>query len=190
MTRLGLRAATAGLAGIAAVLMSACSPQEISDAAGADFTRLEGKPDLNGLWQANGTANWNLEAHSAAAIPGFDGLGAIAAIPAGVSYVEGGTIPYLPEALAQRDANRAGWPATDPEAATSIEGQLNARLGDAIVAKRKGTAVVFTLSRTDDVLRTGSIGWQVRVLPLAYIKKMRGTVALVASASAPANVRG
>lgn len=78
----------------------------------------------------------------------------------------------------------------DPEAATSIEGQLNARLGDAIVAKRKGTAVTFTLSRTDDVLRTGSIGWQVRVLPLAYIKKMRGTVALVASASAPANVRG
>ncbi|WP_437567905.1 DUF2586 family protein [Sorangium sp. So ce542] len=78
----------------------------------------------------------------------------------------------------------------DPEVATSIEGQLNARLGDAIVAKRKGTSVVFTLSRLDDVLRTGAIGWQVRVLPLAYIKKMRGTVALVASASATANVRG
>ncbi|WP_437285658.1 DUF2586 family protein [Sorangium sp. So ce406] len=78
----------------------------------------------------------------------------------------------------------------DPEVATSIEGQLNARLGNAIVAKRKGTSVTFTLSRTDDVLRTGFIGWQVRVLPLAYIKKMRGTVALVASASATANVRG
>ncbi|WP_437671525.1 DUF2586 family protein [Sorangium sp. So ce131] len=88
------------------------------------------------------------------------------------------------------EVRRDGSGRIDPEVATSIEGQLNARLGDAIVAKRKGTAVAFTLSRDDDVLRTGAIGWQVRVLPLAYIKKMRGTVALVASASATANVRG
>ena len=39
-------------------------------------------------------------------------LGAIAAIPAGQSVVEGGTIPYKPEALAKRDENRAGWPKT------------------------------------------------------------------------------
>ena len=82
----------------------------------ADFSRLGGRPDLNGLWQTNVTANWNLEAHSAADLPAFPALGAIAAIPPGISYVEGGTIPYLPAALAQRDANRAAWPEGDPEA--------------------------------------------------------------------------
>jgi hypothetical protein len=127
MTRLGLRVAALGLTGAAAVLVSACSPQDEpgsagSAQAGGNFTRLGAVPDLNGLWQANGTANWNLEAHSAAAIPAFWGLGAIAGVPAGVSYVEGGTIPYLPEALAQRDANRAGWPATDPEARCYMPG--------------------------------------------------------------------
>jgi hypothetical protein len=88
----------------------------------SDFSRIEGRPDLNGLWQANNTANWNLEAHSAEDLPQFSGLGAIAAIPAGISYVEGGTIPYLPAALAQRDENRAGWPATDPEAKCYMPG--------------------------------------------------------------------
>jgi len=78
--------------------------------------RIDGKPNLNGVWQAIGTAHWNIEGHSAEALPEFWQLGAIGAIPAGRSVVEGGTIPYLPEALAVRDANRAGWPADDPEA--------------------------------------------------------------------------
>jgi hypothetical protein len=95
--------------------------ETVADSA-SDFNRLEGRPDLNGLWQANNSANWNLEAHSAEDLPQFPGLGAIAAIPAGISYVEGGTIPYLPAALAQRDENRAGWPATDPEAKCYMPG--------------------------------------------------------------------
>jgi hypothetical protein len=77
--------------------------------------RIAGKPNLNGIWQAMNTAHWNLEGHSAEAIAGFTALGAIAAIPAGQSVVAGTTIPYLPEALAKRDANRAAWPAADPE---------------------------------------------------------------------------
>src|SRR3977135_2594476 len=52
------------------------------------------KPDLNGIWQVLGTAQWNLEAHSA-----------IEGVPAGFSVVEGGTIPYQPWALAQRKEN-------------------------------------------------------------------------------------
>jgi hypothetical protein len=82
-------------------------------------TRLSGHPDFNGIWQALNTAYWNLEAHSAEAPPGsnaFWQLGAIAAIPAGRSVVRGGTIPYLPAALAKRNENRAKWPAADPEA--------------------------------------------------------------------------
>jgi len=78
--------------------------------------RIAGKPNLNGIWQAANTAHWNLEAHSAASLPEFWALGALAAIPAGQSVVVGGDIPYLPEALAKREQNRAGWPASDPEA--------------------------------------------------------------------------
>jgi hypothetical protein len=78
--------------------------------------RINGKPNLNGIWQAMNTAYWNLEGHSAEALDQFWPMGAIAAIPAGKSVVVGGRIPYLPEALAKRDENRAGWPASDPEA--------------------------------------------------------------------------
>ncbi len=78
---------------------------------------LGGHPNLNGLWQSLNTAYWNLEAHSAVALDDHWKLGAIAAIPAGQSVITGsGTIPYLAEALATRDANRVGWPALDPEA--------------------------------------------------------------------------
>jgi len=54
----------------------------------------DGKPDLNGIWQVLGTAHWNLEAHSATE-----------GVPAGLSVVDGGTIPYRPEALATRNEN-------------------------------------------------------------------------------------
>jgi hypothetical protein len=74
------------------------------------------------IWQAINTAHWNLEGHSAEALEQFWQLGAIAAIPAGQSVVVGGTIPYKPEALAKRDENRAGWPASDPEAKCYMPG--------------------------------------------------------------------
>jgi hypothetical protein len=84
--------------------------------------RIAGKPNLNGIWQALNTAHWNLEGHSAEALDEFWELGAIAAIPAGQSVVVGGQIPYLPEALAKREQNRAGWPASDPEAKCYMPG--------------------------------------------------------------------
>jgi hypothetical protein len=78
---------------------------------------IAGHPNLNGIWQAMNTAYWNLEAHNAEALDNFWPMGAIAAIPAGKSVLRGGgTIPYLPAALEQRNKNRASWPATDPEA--------------------------------------------------------------------------
>lgn len=84
--------------------------------------RINGHPNLNGIWQAMGSAHWNLEAHSAEALDDFWKLGSLASIPAGKSVVVGGTIPYLPEAVEQRDANRAGWPKSDPEAACFLPG--------------------------------------------------------------------
>jgi hypothetical protein len=85
--------------------------------------RIGGKPNLNGIWQAVNEAHWNLEGHSAQALEVFaKQMGAIGAIPAGQSVVVGGEIPYLPEALAKRDENRAGWPASDPEAKCYMPG--------------------------------------------------------------------
>jgi hypothetical protein len=63
----------------------------------------DGKPDLNGFWQVLGTAHWNVEAHSA-----------MEGVPAGFSVVEGGSIPYRPEALAQRDENFRNRLTADP----------------------------------------------------------------------------
>jgi hypothetical protein len=85
--------------------------------------RIAGQPNLNGIWQAVGTAHWNLEAHSAEAIKTGWQLGSLAAIPAGQSVVDGdGKIPYLPEALAKRDENRANWLEKDPEVKCYLPG--------------------------------------------------------------------
>jgi hypothetical protein len=73
-----------------------------------------GTPDLSGIWQANNTANWNLEPHAAQAGPLFQ-LGAAFSIPPGLGVVEGGEIPYLPAALEKRNANRKDWVKLDPE---------------------------------------------------------------------------
>jgi hypothetical protein len=78
--------------------------------------RLYGRPNFNGIWQAINSANWNLEAHNAEALPDFWRLGAIGAIPAGRSVVREGKIPYLPAALAKRNENRTKFPKEDPEA--------------------------------------------------------------------------
>jgi hypothetical protein len=72
-----------------------------------------GKPDLNGIWQAMGSAHWNLEPHNAEAGP-VVAMGALGAIPGGLGVVEGGRIPYKPEALKRRDENKAKWLELDP----------------------------------------------------------------------------
>src|SRR5690348_7033512 len=71
----------------------------------------DGKPNLNGIWQVVNSANWDLEAHSAEE-----------GIPGGLSVVEGGTIPYLPAALARRNQNRAQRKTADPLSKCYIPG--------------------------------------------------------------------
>lgn len=73
----------------------------------------DGDPNFNGIWQALGSAHWDLEDHAARPGPA-PVLGALGAIPAGRSVVVGGTIPYRAEALAQRETNLANWVALDP----------------------------------------------------------------------------
>src|SRR6266852_5990604 len=88
----------------------------------------DGKPDLNGIWQALNEANYDIELHAArpamAVRPGPYGpvpaapvlaLGAVGAVPAGVGAVEGGELPYKPEALAKKKENQENWLTLDPE---------------------------------------------------------------------------
>ena len=74
----------------------------------------DGHPNLSGIWQALGTAHWDLEDHSQAAGQLFQ-MGATGATPPGQGVVEGGAIPYKPEALAKKKANYANRLALDPE---------------------------------------------------------------------------
>jgi hypothetical protein len=104
------------------VILIATLPAVVSAQGANRPERINGHPNLNGIWQAIGSAHWNLEAHPAEALDEFWRLGAMGAIPAGRGVVVGGEIPYLPEAVAKRDENRAGWPATDPEAACFLPG--------------------------------------------------------------------
>ncbi|MEX0965521.1 MAG: hypothetical protein WDZ52_15955 [Pseudohongiellaceae bacterium] len=73
----------------------------------------DGNPDFNGIWQAIGSAHWDIEPHAADFGPLVE-LGAIGAIPAGLGVVEGGEIPYTPAARAQQQQNKADWLAQDP----------------------------------------------------------------------------
>ena len=65
----------------------------------------DGHPNLNGIWQALNSANWDIEEHSVREAPFSDKVGVWLAQPAGPSVVEGGSIPYKPEALAKRKQN-------------------------------------------------------------------------------------
>jgi hypothetical protein len=100
------------IAAVAALLVTA--------QAGADgvLTQLprakDGHPDLSGVWQALNTAHWNLEPHTSD-YPAVLELGAQFAVPPGLGVVEGGSIPYLPAARAERDRRFEARIAEDPE---------------------------------------------------------------------------
>jgi hypothetical protein len=68
---------------------------------------MDGHPDLNGIWQALVTANWDLQDHEAQSGPFPELMGAYGAGPAGQSIVEGGEIPYQSWALAKKKENYA-----------------------------------------------------------------------------------
>jgi hypothetical protein len=80
-----------------------------------------GRPDLSGAWQALNTAHWDLEPH-VSDYPVLLELGAQLAIPPGLGVVEGGAIPYLPAALAERDRRFANRLEEDPEAKCYLGG--------------------------------------------------------------------
>jgi hypothetical protein len=126
------------VAGVSVLLFAAGSPSNSQTATSA-VPRLEGtnKPNLEGVWQALNTANFNIEAHEwavgLATHPGVpDGppvpaaavlaLGAIGGVPPGESVVEGGDLPYQPWALKQKQENMANALTRDPEVRCFLPG--------------------------------------------------------------------
>jgi hypothetical protein len=81
----------------------------------------DGKPDLNGIWEALNTANWNLQDHAAAQGPLPD-LGAAFSIPGGQGVVEGNEIPYQAWAATKKQENAANWTKLDPEVKCYLPG--------------------------------------------------------------------
>ena len=88
----------------------------------------DGHPDFNGIWQALNEANWDIEPHMARAAlqlrPGPYGpvpappvlaFGAVGSVPPGMGIVEGGEIPYKPDARAKQKENQDHWVERDPE---------------------------------------------------------------------------
>jgi len=74
----------------------------------------DGKPNLNGIWEALNTANWDIQDHAAKAGPVI-ALGAAFSQPAGLGIVEGNDLPYKPAMLAKKKANGENWLTEDPE---------------------------------------------------------------------------
>src|SRR5229473_2591996 len=81
----------------------------------------DGKPNLNGIWQALNAADWDVEGHAAAKGP-VSSLGAVFAKPPDLGVVEGDAIPYLPAAAAKKKENQANWVKLDPEVKCYLPG--------------------------------------------------------------------
>jgi hypothetical protein len=92
-------------------------------------------PDINGVWQALNSANYDIEIHTAShAMQVREGphgplptvktlyLGAVGAVPPGLGIVVGGKIPYTAEGLAKKEENKANWIDRDPEVKCFLPG--------------------------------------------------------------------
>ena len=114
----------------------------------------DGKPNMTGLWQTIGTANWDIQDHSAQPGPLYQ-LGAVGAIPAGQGIVEGNEIPYKPEALVQKKKNAANWLTLDPEVKCYMPGVPRATYMPfpfQIVQSQKDIAIAYEYATANRVI--------------------------------------
>jgi hypothetical protein len=109
-----LRDTIIGFIGMVVVLALCSSPVGAQSPRYQGPRTTDGRPDLNGIWQARNTANWDLMAHAAQA-GHVVSLGAQNAEPGGTGVVDGGEIPYLPSALARKKENYVKRFTDDPE---------------------------------------------------------------------------
>ena len=102
LTVVAIGVAAAVLAVVLAVLVPSRGQ---ASGAYAPARTADGKPDLNGIWQAMNTANWDLQDHAARQGPVI-ALGAAFSVPAGSGVVEGNEIPYQPWAAGEEEGER------------------------------------------------------------------------------------
>ncbi len=106
MRRQSLRSNVAMSAALITVLLLAVS-LSTGQAQTPRIPRMpDGKPNLTGVWQALGTAHWDIQDHSPQAGAVYQ-LGAIGAVPGGRGIVDGNEIPYQPWAAEKKKENFA-----------------------------------------------------------------------------------
>jgi hypothetical protein len=134
-----IRGAMVGMTVAAVVVFIALSGARPTSQ-GTRPARIDGRPNLSGIWQTNNEANWDLQAHEARAgavmqpgvypydfaqVPAAPSLpfGAAGGVPGSLGVVQGdGQIPYKPEALARKQDNAAHWLDRDPELKCQLPG--------------------------------------------------------------------
>jgi hypothetical protein len=102
--------------------LSAGTPSMAQRAAAYKAPRsVDGHADISGIWEALGTPNSDLQDHPTYGGPYFQ-TGSLGAVPSGAGVVEGGEIPYKPEALATKKQNFADRWKMDPEVKCYLPG--------------------------------------------------------------------
>ena len=117
----------------------------------------DGKPNFTGLWQTLGTAYWDIRDHVAQPGP-FVQMGAIGAIPGGQGIVEGGDIPYKPEAAAKQKVNFQDRMKLDPEVKCYMPGVPRATYMSypfQITQSQKDIAIAYEYATSNRVINMG-----------------------------------
>jgi hypothetical protein len=121
--------ATAVVAAVLGAVVAVVGMPVAGQAPASGVPRLaDGRPDLNGIWQALNEANYDIQMHVARpALALRDGpygpvpdapvvaFGAVGAVPPGVGVIDGDELPYRPEALKTKQEHQQQWLTRDPE---------------------------------------------------------------------------
>jgi hypothetical protein len=133
----------------------------------------DGNPRLDGIWQANNSAHYDLEPHPprpavatvkdrVSDVPAAPvlALGAFGAIPAGLGVVEGNAIPYTPDALKKKQENFAHALTRDPAAKCYMPGVPRATYMPfpfQIITSTSTIAIVYEFAGASRTIHMGKV---------------------------------